>query len=129
MNKMNGKFVAVGSICALLSVALGAFGAHMLKNILEPDVLAVFQTGVQYHMVHSLGLIAVGIAAGFIPDSKHLVRAGWLLLAGIVLFSGSLYVLSLTGIKILGIITPFGGVAFMLGWLFMAVAAVQYKRK
>ncbi|MDF2958792.1 MAG: rane protein [Paenibacillus sp.] len=124
---MIARFVAIGGICAFLCVAFGAFGAHMLKDVLEPDRLTVFQTGVQYQMMHSLGLIAVGITAGFMPGSKHLVKAGWFLLAGMVLFSGSLYVLSLTGIKILGIITPFGGVAFLIGWFLFALAAFQHK--
>ncbi|NOU92235.1 DUF423 domain-containing protein [Paenibacillus sp. LMG 31456] len=126
---MNARFVIIGSICAFLSVAFGAFGAHMLKDVLTPDSLSVFQTGVQYQMMHSLGLLALGIAAGFMPGSKHLIRAGWFLLAGMVLFSGSLYVLSLTGIKMLGIITPFGGVAFLIGWILVALAAFRHKQK
>ncbi|TDG00974.1 DUF423 domain-containing protein [Paenibacillus piri] len=126
---MNARFIAIGSICALLSVAFGAFGAHMLKGVLSPDDLAVFQTGVQYHMTHSLGLIAVGLAAGWMPGSKNLTRAGWFLFAGILLFSGSLYVLSLSGIKILGAITPFGGVSFMIGWFLVALAALQHSKK
>ncbi|NHN29140.1 DUF423 domain-containing protein [Paenibacillus agricola] len=119
---MNARFVAIGCMSAFLSVAFGAFGAHSLKEILTPNMLANFQTGVQYQMYHSLGLIAVGLIAAHFPKSLHLVRAGWLMLAGIVLFSGSLYVLSLTGYTKLGIITPFGGVAFLLAWLFVALA-------
>ncbi|MCR8633295.1 DUF423 domain-containing protein [Paenibacillus radicis (ex Xue et al. 2023)] len=126
---MNARFVAIGSICAFLSVAFGAFGAHMLKDVLTPGNLTVFQTGVLYQMMHSVGLIALGIAAGFMPGSKYLIRAGWFLLTGIVLFSGSLYVLSLTDIKILGAITPFGGVSFLVGWVLVAVAAFRHKQK
>ncbi|MDO3675925.1 DUF423 domain-containing protein [Paenibacillus ehimensis] len=119
---MNRTFVALGSICAFLSVALGAFGAHALKGRLAADMLANFQTGVQYQMMHSLGLIAVGLAASLLPASGHLRRAGWSMVVGIVFFSGSLYVLSITGIKQLGAITPIGGVAFLFGWLSLVLA-------
>ncbi|WP_127487750.1 DUF423 domain-containing protein [Paenibacillus ehimensis] len=119
---MNRTFVALGSICAFLSVALGAFGAHALKGRLAADMLANFQTGVQYQMMHSLGLIAVGLAASLLPASGHLRRAGWSMFVGIVFFSGSLYVLSITGIKQLGAITPIGGVAFLFGWLSLVLA-------
>ncbi|GAB7057826.1 DUF423 domain-containing protein [Paenibacillus sp. YK5] len=121
--RMNSTFVAIGSICALLSVALGAFGAHGLKEVLTPNMLANYQTGVQYQMMHSLGLIAIGLCASILPAGGHLRRAGWFMLIGIILFSGSLYVLSITGITALGAITPIGGIAFLLGWLFLALAA------
>jgi uncharacterized membrane protein YgdD (TMEM256/DUF423 family) len=120
---MNARFIAIGSSCAFLSVLFGAFGAHSLKEILTPNMLANFQTGVQYQMFHSLGLIAIGLASAHFPKSLHLVRAGWSMVIGIILFSGSLYVLSLTGVTMLGMITPFGGVAFLLGWLFLVLAA------
>ncbi|KPV56088.1 membrane protein [Paenibacillus sp. A3] len=119
---MNRTFVALGGICAFLSVALGAFGAHALKGKLAADMLANFQTGVQYQMMHSLGLIAIGLAASLLPASGHLRRAGWSMFVGIVVFSGSLYVLSITGIKQLGAITPIGGVAFLFGWLSLVLA-------
>lgn len=109
---MNRTFVGLGAICAFLSVAFGAFGAHALKKVLTADMLANYQTGVQYQMMHALGLIAVGLAFAAIPDSRQLRWAGWFMFAGIVIFSGSLYVLSLTGIRTLGAITPIGGVAF-----------------
>ena len=125
---MNARFVAIGSICAFLSVLFGAFGAHSLKEILTPNMLANFQTGVQYQMFHSLGLIAIGLTSAHFPKSRHLIRAGWSMLIGIILFSGSLYVLSLSGITMLGIITPFGGIAFLLGWLFLALAARKKSR-
>ncbi|PZE21418.1 DUF423 domain-containing protein [Paenibacillus xerothermodurans] len=125
---MNTKFVAIGSICAFLSVALGAFGAHLLEDRLSPDMLAVYETGVQYQMMHSLGLIALGIAAAFLPSSGKLSAAGWLMLAGIVLFSGSLYVLSLTGVRVLGAITPLGGVAFLISWGLFATAVLTGKK-
>lgn len=119
---MNRTFVALGGICAFLSVALGAFGAHALKGKLAADMLANFQTGVQYQMMHSLGLIAIGLAASLLPASGHLRRAGWSMFVGIVVFSGSLYVLSITEIKQLGAITPIGGVAFLFGWLSLVLA-------
>ncbi|MCP3776447.1 DUF423 domain-containing protein [Paenibacillus sp. MZ04-78.2] len=119
---MNRTFVALGGICAFLSVALGAFGAHALKGKLTADMLANFQTGVQYQMMHSLGLIAIGLAASLLPASGHLRRAGWSMFVGIVVFSGSLYILSITGIKQLGAITPIGGVAFLFGWLSLVLA-------
>jgi uncharacterized membrane protein YgdD (TMEM256/DUF423 family) len=125
---MNARFVAIGGICAFLSVAFGAFGAHMLKDQLTPAMLTIFQTGVQYQMMHSLGLIGVGLVASFVPDNKNIGRAGWCMLVGIILFSGSLYVLSFTGVTVIGAVTPLGGVAFLLGWLFLVLAAVQYRK-
>lgn len=120
---MDKRFVGLGGINACLSVALGAFGAHVLKGRLTADMLAVFQTGVQYHMIHALGLICIGIIAGKMVGKAN--AAGWLLLIGIILFSGSLYALSLTGITVLGVITPFGGIAFLAGWIMLAVAAFR----
>ena len=106
-----------------LAVGAGAFGAHALKARLAPDVLAVYQTAVQYHVWHALGLLAVGILLRQHPGSRTLALAGWLLVAGIVLFSGSLYALALTGVRGLGAITPLGGVAFLGGWAALAWAA------
>ncbi|MFE5318723.1 DUF423 domain-containing protein [Paenibacillus sp. NPDC056579] len=126
---MNSRFVAIGAICAFLSVAIGAFGAHALKESMSAEMMAIYETGVQYHMMHSLGIIAIGLAAAFMPESKALVRAGWSLLIGIILFSGSLYVLSITEIKPLGAITPFGGVAFLFGWFSLAQAAFKFKKQ
>lgn len=110
-----------GAISAALSVALGAFAAHGLKSRLPADMLAVFQTGVQYQFYHSLGLIVVGLIATTLKPGALLTAAGLLMLAGILLFSGSLYALTTTGIRSLGMITPFGGVAFILAWLLLAV--------
>lgn len=103
------------SVLAFLAVALGAFGAHGLKNRLSADMLAVFETGVRYQFYHSLGLFVV---AWLMRDyrSKPVVVAGWCFLAGVCLFSGSLYALSLTGVKKLGMITPLGGLMFLIGW-------------
>lgn len=120
---MSRIFLTLGAVNAFLCVALGAFGAHGLKQTLAVDMLAVYQTGVQYHFYHALGLIAIGLMLLRFPASKPMAWAGWLMLAGIVLFSLSLYALSLTGIRGLGIITPFGGVAFLSAWATLAYGA------
>ena len=117
-------FLAAGSLFAMLSVILGAFAAHGLKSKLGPDMLGVFQTGVQYQFYHALGLLAVGLLLKFIPGSL-LGWSGGLMIAGIVCFSGSLYMLALTGIKWFGPITPLGGLFFVIGWLLMLVAVLQ----
>lgn len=109
----------------LLAVAMGAFGAHALKKMLPPDLLAVYQTAVNYHVYHALGLLAVGLLALHLPESALLRWAGILLAVGVLVFSGSLYALSLSGIRKLGAITPFGGVALIAGWLLLAVAVVR----
>lgn len=114
-------FVILGSFNLLLAVALGAFGAHGLKSRVSTEMLAVWQTAVLYHLVHALGLLLVGLLAVHLP-----VRApGWTLLCGIALFSGSLYVMVLTGYRPLGMITPLGGVAFLAGWLLLALTALR----
>ena len=107
-----------------LGVLLGAFGAHGLRERVTPEMLAVFETGVRYHLVHGLALLGVAWAASRWPNT-WVGAAGWLFVAGIVVFSGSLYVLSVTGIRWLGAITPIGGVAFILGWVLLAVAALK----
>lgn len=121
---MERFFFAAGSLSALIGVAAGAFGAHGLRARLAPDLMAIFETGVRYQMYHSLALLAVAWACtrwrGALPPA-----AGWLFLAGIVIFSGSLYVLALTGQRWYGAITPFGGAAFLAGWTLLAVAAMR----
>lgn len=109
----------------MIAVMLGAFGAHGLKNRLAVDMMEIFQTAVQYHFYHALGLLAVGIIALQLPDSSWLKASGWSMLAGIVIFSGSLYLLSVTGIKWLGAITPIGGTAFIASWILLAVAVLK----
>ena len=109
-----------------IAVATGAFGAHALKARLEPDAMAVYQTAVQYHVWHGLGLLAVGLLLLHRPDSVPLAIAGWLFIAGIALFSGSLYALALTGNRGLGAVTPIGGVAFLGAWAAMAWAAWRW---
>jgi len=115
-------FFALGCLSAFLAVALGAFGAHALKARLPTDLLAVFETGVRYQMAHALALLAVAWACTRWPGSAA-TASGWLFVAGSVLFSGSLYALSLSGVRWLGAITPLGGVAWLAGWLCLAWAA------
>ena len=119
---MDRLFFTLGSLSAFIAVALGAFAAHGLKSRLEPAMLATFETGVRYHMYHALALLAVGWACTRWPGGAA-QASGWLFVAGTVLFSGSLYALSLTGVRWLGAITPVGGVAFLAGWLCLAWAA------
>jgi uncharacterized membrane protein YgdD (TMEM256/DUF423 family) len=118
-------FTILASLNAALAVSLGAFGAHTLKTRLPADLMATYQTGVQYHFYHALGLFAVAFVASQLPTSSLVKWSGWLMLAGIILFSVSLYALSLTGIRWLGAITPFGGVAFISAWLLLAWAVWQ----
>ena len=113
-------FLVIGALAMALGVILGAFGAHGLKNKLTPDLLAVYQTGVEYHLYHALGLILVGVLINQFPQVSGLHTGGWLLLAGILIFSGSLYVLAITGLRWLGAITPIGGTAFIAGWVWIA---------
>jgi uncharacterized membrane protein YgdD (TMEM256/DUF423 family) len=119
-------FVLLGSLSAFLGVALGAFGAHGLKTKVAPDMLSVWETGVLYHLVHALGLVLIGVLCHLMPDVALVRNAGWAIFIGSILFSGSLYVLVLTGIKPIGMITPLGGVAFLAGWLLLAAAAWQH---
>ena len=119
---MDRLFFALGSLAAFLAVGLGAFGAHALKQRLTPDLLAIFEVGVRYQVYHALALLAVAWATSRWPGA-WVHAAGWLFLAGIVVFSGSLYVLSLTGMRWLGAITPLGGLAFLTGWLCLAWGA------
>ena len=121
-------FIIAGAVNAAIAVMLGAFGAHALEEKLSEHYLAVWQTAVQYQMFHALGLIVIGIlmSSSLIGPVTQLTWAGWLLLAGIIIFSGSLYILSLTGIGILGAITPIGGVAFIAGWIMLIIAALKF---
>ena len=104
------SFLLLGSLSAFLGVALGAFGAHGLKAKVSPEMLTVWETGVLYHLIHALGLVLIGILCQLMPDAALIRNAGWSILTGTILFSGSLYVLVLTGAKPLGMITPLGGV-------------------
>ena len=119
---MNRTFWMLGCVFGFLAVAAGAFGAHALRERLGPDLLAVWETGARYQMYHALALLAVAMAAGRWPGGGWNV-AGWLFTAGVVVFSGSLYVLAFTGIRWLGAITPLGGLCFLGGWIALALAA------
>jgi len=120
---MEKTFLGLAALLGGLAVALGAFGAHALESRLTAQLLQTYETGVRYHFYHALGLIAVVYAVGRWPQSNLPVAAGWLFVAGILLFSGSLYLLALTGVRWLGAITPLGGVAFLAGWFCLALAA------
>jgi uncharacterized membrane protein YgdD (TMEM256/DUF423 family) len=122
--------LAAGGLAMFAAVAAGAFGAHALKSALRPDLLAVWHTAVQYQAWHALALLAVGLLmarSASLPDrpDSRLRAAAWLFLIGIVIFSGSLYLLALTGERRLGAVTPLGGVAFLAGWLTFAWAALR----
>ena len=119
---MQKIFLLIGALAMALAVALGAFGAHGLKNRLAQDMLDIFETGVQYHFYHALGLLIVGILSNYLPNSSLLQWSGWLMVAGIIIFSGSLYVLATSGIRWLGAITPIGGICFIAAWIVMAIA-------
>jgi len=118
-------FLFLAGTFGFLSVAIGAFGAHALKGSISPEMLEINHTGSQYQMYHSLALLAVAILLKFYPDSKFFNTAGWLFAAGIIIFSGSLYALSLTGIKTLGAITPIGGLCFLGGWVCVLIGALK----
>lgn len=121
---MERTFFGLGALFALLGVALGAFGSHGLRGTLPPSELATFETGVRYQLIHALGLLAVAWASARWP-SGTVHAAGWLMAAGIVLFSGSLYTLVLTGPRWLGAVTPLGGVCFLMAWGLLAWAALR----
>ncbi|MGG4207367.1 DUF423 domain-containing protein [Paenibacillus jamilae] len=115
----------LGCIVMFLAVALGAFGTHALKKRLSVDMMSIFQTGIQYQIAHGLGLLLLGVLADSLVHSSLIVTAGWVMLVGILLFSGSLYALSISGVKKLGAITPIGGLAFLASWVIVIVAVVQ----
>ncbi|MGO8673564.1 MAG: DUF423 domain-containing protein [Capsulimonadaceae bacterium] len=116
-------FIVIAGVNGFLAVALGAFGAHALKNVLSPPNKAIWETAVQYHLAHALALLAVGVLGGSsIACSKALRAAGWLFTIGIVCFSGSLYALALSGVTVLGAVTPLGGVCFLAGWACLTAA-------
>jgi len=120
---MDKTFLLVGALAGFLAVALGAFGAHALRARLSPEMLAVFETGVRYQMYHALAIMVVGLIAARL-DGWLIRAAGWSFATGIVLFSGSLYTLALSGVTIFGAVTPFGGLAFLLGWGLLVVAGL-----
>ncbi|MEW5882388.1 MAG: DUF423 domain-containing protein [Pseudomonadota bacterium] len=119
---MDRLFVILGAASAFVGVAAGAFGAHALKARLAPDLLAIFEVGVRYQLVHALALLAVAWACMRWPG-RLAAASGWSFAAGTVLFSGSLYLLALTGMRAFGVITPVGGALFLAGWVLLAAAA------
>jgi uncharacterized membrane protein YgdD (TMEM256/DUF423 family) len=126
--RMTKLFLFLGSVNMFLVVILGAFGAHVLKERLSPEMMAIYQTGIQYHYYHAAGLLVVGILSFFLQRSSLIQWSGLLMLAGIVLFSGSLYLLSITEVRWLGAITPVGGTAFVAAWFLLAVASLKALR-
>ncbi|HKJ94688.1 MAG TPA: DUF423 domain-containing protein [Gammaproteobacteria bacterium] len=124
---MNGRgMVVAGCLAAFAGVALGAFGAHALRGALSDRMLEVWQTAVQYNLVHALGLVLAGLLARYTGEPRVIRLAGGLMLAGVLLFCGSLYLLAVTGIGWLGAVTPFGGVAFLVSWLLLARGAWRH---
>lgn len=119
-------FIIIGAINAFLSVALGAFGAHGLEGKVEPKYLETWKTGVTYQMFHATGILIIGILLGKFPASALLTWSGWMMLIGVILFSGSLYVLTLTKISVLGAITPLGGLSFLAAWVLLVIFAVKH---
>lgn len=117
--------IGLGAGNAALAVLLGAFGAHGLKGRLSDELMSTFQTGVEYHFYHALGLLAVAFVSNLLPESGLIRWSGWAMVLGIVLFSGSLYVLSFTGLKGFGAVTPFGGMSFVAAWILMLVAVLK----
>jgi len=120
----SAAWLATGAVAGGIGVALGAFGAHGLKSRVGPDQLAIFETGVRYHLVHALALLAVAWAAERWPGTWTTL-AGWAFLLGILIFSGSLYLMTLAGARWLGAITPIGGLSFLLGWAALFIAALR----
>ncbi len=121
-------FIIIGSLLAMLSVAFGAMGAHFLKNIIDAQALTVFQTASTYQMYHALALILTALSITHTHNIRMLNISGWLFLTGIILFSGSLYGISIFGIKSLGIITPIGGMCFIFAWLAFAASFIMNKK-
>jgi len=120
-------FATIGAVLGFLGVTLGAFAAHGLKESLSAEMLVIFQTGVRYHLIHAVALFALGLGIDRLtPRLAH--WAGWLFVSGIVVFSGTLYLLAVTGVRWLGAITPFGGTALLAGWVLLAISAFRQRR-
>lgn len=118
---MNKYIIIIGALLLALAIIIGAFGSHALKSRIAPEMMLVYKTGVEYHFYHALGILLIGILS-FHIQSCLLNWAAVLLMIGILLFSGSLYVLAITGIKWFGAITPFGGISFIIGWVLLALS-------
>jgi uncharacterized membrane protein YgdD (TMEM256/DUF423 family) len=122
---LDNTFMLIGALAGFVGVAAGAFGAHGLRSRLSPEMLAVFETAVRYQMYHVFALVVTATVLGRLGDARLLSIAGWSFVAGILLFSGSLYALALTGVTTLGAITPLGGLAFLVGWACLAIFAAM----
>ena len=129
LNTTTRIILSGGGIAAFFAVAMGAFGAHALKGIIPPENMQVYQTAVQYHFYHALGLIAVGIVSVTLTSSRLLKWAGALMVVGILLFSGSLYALALTNVRSFGLITPAGGLALLGAWGLFIFAVARNRKK
>jgi uncharacterized membrane protein YgdD (TMEM256/DUF423 family) len=125
MHHTSKLFLLMGSLNALIAILLGAFGAHGLKARLSTDMMAHYQTGIQYHFYHAIGLIIIGLIAINVPESGMIKWSGWIMFAGILLFSGSLYILSISGMRWLGAITPIGGTAFIIAWALIVIDVLR----
>lgn len=121
---MHPQFIVIGAFSAAVAVILGAFGTHGLQNKITKERLEVYRTGVNYHLYHSLGLIVLGMLNNSSSAQTYIIWSGWLIIAGIILFSGSLYLLVLSDKKQFGMVTPFGGLAFISGWLALGLAFI-----
>jgi uncharacterized membrane protein YgdD (TMEM256/DUF423 family) len=122
---MNVGFLRLGALCAFAAVGMGAFGAHALKKVLSADMMAVYQTAVNYQMWHALGLMAIALVRAHLPDSWLLTLAGVAMFLGMVFFSGSLYGLALLNLPWLGMLTPIGGLLFLIAWLLLAISTIK----
>lgn len=125
MQQSGKTFAAAGALGMAVAIGLGAFGAHALRESLSPRMIEVYQTAVLYHLVHSIGLFAVAQAAHYTPRAAMVRAAGWTMIGGTVIFSGSLYLLAATGIRWLGAMTPIGGIALIAAWAFLAAALIR----
>lgn len=123
MTTIQQSFLFIGALLGFLGVSAGAFGAHFLKSKLSSDSLAIFEVAVRYQMYHALVLLILVALIGFFP-SPWLTNAGWLFIAGVVIFSGSLYALVFSGIKLWGAVTPIGGLLLLLGWLALLLGSL-----
>ena len=121
---MGQIFITISAVLGFLGVALGAFGAHGLKSKLSVDMMAIFETGARYHLIHAVALFGIGILARQM-DVTAIKVAGISMIFGILVFSGSLYALAISGVRVLGAITPIGGLGFLIGWAALAIAAIQ----
>ncbi len=127
MNELTKKFTLYGALFMALAVGLGAFGAHGLKHVVSKESLTVFHTAVEYQFYHALGLFVIAFVANF-KQNREIKIAGYSMISGITLFCGSLYMMTLTSIKILGAITPIGGVSFIVAWIFLALSLKSNKK-